>query len=1354
MTSEVIPIVMATDENYLMPTYVTIFSMFDKSNEDTAYDVYVLVPGNTNEELFKDFYELASNYKNKKINFVNMGEAFSNVKMSIQHITMPTYYRLYITEILKKYNKCIYLDCDIIVNSDLTELYDIDLSDYYIAGVPAAAYRLEPNGNKKLCDILNIPSIDHYTNAGILVFNIEKIRKEIKQSYLLSLVDSHFPSQDQDIINKVFYKGIKRIPLKYNAMVKYKILGGDARTDSKECQIYTREEIKEARSNPVIIHYADKVKPWQSYDVILSEYWWDAVNRIPESYRKAHIDTLTVTGDFKKKTIAVFGSSTTTKILSLDSKIKVNRLVGRISIPSISSSDAIKAVDDSLFSSLDDWSKRMILHDIQKTAIDDLLSIYSDYIVIDNHESRFDLVEIKFGNDIVRSTDSILLRKFLDANKIKTVKIIKVSEISDDELDRIVGEFAARVQQIYSTEKIIINELFECKEYISITGSKSKFKDANMIDHHNENSDRIAFFLRKYFSECHYIPMPKYAVGSTEKPAPDNFTVSIYDQKCRIVSNIINSNGKFTSEKEWVDDYSIINEQIIRSIEDGTYSSDAPLISIIIPVFNSQDTITQCINSAIEQTLDNIEIICIDDCSTDRSKKILKEYEKIDKRIKLISYESNLGTSKARKDGILSSRGKFIMFMDSDDYLEPHACMYLYKTITAYNTDIVSFGASIINVDQPEYKVKWMTNFIKPNLGYIENEDIFRKCFIKKEYNHILWNKIVNGDLCREAFGNISDAKYIKGNDRYAYFHISIYAKSLYGIDTKLYYYRLGSGVSNENNISESKFDTYLSEYDICKEEEAYIINKNLPRDYIVAVDLIKREIYDHSASTWVRYIPDELKSVCFSKMADKFGISSISSGFASLSDSDIELQYDTICKYCKVQSTNTIKTIGIFYHRLSNGGIERVISCLIPGFINLGYKVVLILEERDLKNDFPIPDDTVVEVIPSSKLIKKTDYYDHAKAFENVILSQKIDIVLYQAASSNYLFFDGMITKYLGKRFMVSVHEIFSQPMVLRSTDFIKKISTYRIADCIHTLNTMEMTLWQSLGINSIFIRNPLTFDIESTETSKLDSNNIAWVGRFDDYQKCFTNAIDTFEIIHERHPEVKLYLVGKGVNDAVDKRVKDYVRSKNLSDSIIIPGYSNDVGTFYLNSSIYLCTSAYETYPMVMSEAMSFGLPVVTFEMSYLELLKNSRGYLSATQKNNRELANCVIELIENDVLRHELGTESRKAIETINNDDLFVKWKNELDFISNNDDELIRNEDVSNLVKTIMIHYKAGIIKNEIVQNNPVTQVTTTQQKMVNFGDFVTLSIEYIKKHGLVNTIKITINHAYRILSNNNN
>lgn len=120
-----------------------------------------------------------------------------------------------------------------------------------------------------------------------------------------------------------------------------------------------------------------------------------------------------------------------------------------------------------------------------------------------------------------------------------------------------------------------------------------------------------------------------------------------------------------------------------------------PLISIVVPVYNVKQFLTKCLNSIISQTYSNLEIIVVDDGSTDGSATICDDYAKKDKRISVI-HKENGGLASARNAGIDVAKGTYIGFVDSDDYIEPYMYEKLLQAILKYSCNIAVCGINYV----------------------------------------------------------------------------------------------------------------------------------------------------------------------------------------------------------------------------------------------------------------------------------------------------------------------------------------------------------------------------------------------------------------------------------------------------------------------------------------------------------------------------------------------------------------------------------------------------------------------------------------------------------------------------------
>ena len=173
-------------------------------------------------------------------------------------------------------------------------------------------------------------------------------------------------------------------------------------------------------------------------------------------------------------------------------------------------------------------------------------------------------------------------------------------------------------------------------------------------------------------------------------------------------------------------------------------------ISIILPCFNVQQHVVRCLDSLRNQTLNDIEIICIDDCSTDNTVKTIKEYiiNNSTSNIRLIQKRKNSGVSAARNTGIDAATGDYIGFIDADDYVEPDFYKKLYNSAIKYKSDIAVSNICEHTLDGRKTKrTKWLKQVAK-NRQFFNHTiwcAIYKTSFLRK---HKIYNPIgiTNGE--------------------------------------------------------------------------------------------------------------------------------------------------------------------------------------------------------------------------------------------------------------------------------------------------------------------------------------------------------------------------------------------------------------------------------------------------------------------------------------------------------------------------------------------------------------------------------------------------------------------------------
>ena len=248
-----------------------------------------------------------------------------------------------------------------------------------------------------------------------------------------------------------------------------------------------------------------------------------------------------------------------------------------------------------------------------------------------------------------------------------------------------------------------------------------------------------------------------------------------------------------------------------------------PKISIIIPIYNAENYLKRCLNSVINQTLKDIEIICINDCSKDNSLEILKEYSKKDNRIKIINLKENKGESKARNIGLDNTNSEYIAFLDNDDEIDLDFYEKLYNKAIKTNSDIVKAGVDIINYDKKHQKDN-LNELIKQN-----NSKLY--------FTHYWWSAIYKSSLIKE--NNIKFLeKYEIGEDILFLNQAILNCKKLEIIDNTYYHYH------KRENSTDSKILNYEKIKSIINIREIIINNILNYEDFDKLSDKIINDIF------------------------------------------------------------------------------------------------------------------------------------------------------------------------------------------------------------------------------------------------------------------------------------------------------------------------------------------------------------------------------------------------------------------------------------------------------------------------------------------------------------------------------
>ncbi|MDQ0242548.1 glycosyltransferase EpsH [Bacillus fengqiuensis] len=268
-----------------------------------------------------------------------------------------------------------------------------------------------------------------------------------------------------------------------------------------------------------------------------------------------------------------------------------------------------------------------------------------------------------------------------------------------------------------------------------------------------------------------------------------------------------------------------------------------PKVSIIVPIYNVESYLGRCLDSLLSQSLRELEIIAVNDGSTDRSSEILKDYSERDNRIVVIEKE-NGGVSSARNTGLLQAKGQYIGFVDPDDWIDKEMYEELYQSAIHEKADIVmctyirEFGTHSkekkFNMPQKvcykneEVKLEIMRRLVGPIDEEIANPELL-------DAWGTVWSKLYRADMIKENKIHFVDLNIIGTNEDSLFnIHTFYYANTFVFLNQPYYHYWRANETSVTAGYKPNLKDQWFNLYSMI---EGFLNEKNMQRDFYLALN-------------------------------------------------------------------------------------------------------------------------------------------------------------------------------------------------------------------------------------------------------------------------------------------------------------------------------------------------------------------------------------------------------------------------------------------------------------------------------------------------------------------------------------
>lgn len=682
------------------------------------------------------------------------------------------------------------------------------------------------------------------------------------------------------------------------------------------------------------------------------------------------------------------------------------------------------------------------------------------------------------------------------------------------------------------------------------------------------------------------------------------------------------------------------------------------LISLIVPVYNVSNVLKKTLDSIHKQSLQDMEVLCIDDCSTDCSLEMLKDAAVQDSRIRVLYQEKNMGVGLARKRAVSESKGKYIMFLDGDDSLKHDACEKLAALMEQTHVDILHFGTTIKSMNNiSAEEAKKFRNFSKPYREFLERDDLYNACFQEHLFGFSLWNKIYQGDIVRKAFDNFPDVRMDIAEDLLTFFMITCFSTTYGFCDESFYIYNFGGGITGGKTITLKEMRNYAQQGDTLRCLDAFLLKYGWQEKCAKARNWICETFADAAIYNWLLGIGEAQSAEALDIIAPHFEpedlLRSCVKGLHEWGIQPRKLAEWFRGSAIVSPKKREIKTIAAYYFRAYNGGVERVMTKLASIWYDMGYRVLIITDEPENEQDYPYPNCVARVCLSDLESTEADPLTSRVVNLSKTLQEYKVDLFVSHAWCSPNLLWDILAVKLTGAAMVIHTHSLFSHGYRAQEVKFPIQTALlgiyYDLADGIVTLSDIDTAWWKLWHSRVFHTSNPVAGVYKKEHLQEVQNHDILWIGRISHEKQPFL-ALQILRIVINRVPDAVLHIVGSADDTAYFQQFKNEIERLGLTKSVIIHGYQTNVDRYYEMCRLCLFTSAYEGFLLTMVESKMNARPCVTFDLKKLDMVREGYGMRIVPQGDTAAAANAIIEILLDPTLWKELSREAYESARPI--------------------------------------------------------------------------------------------------------
>ena len=662
--------------------------------------------------------------------------------------------------------------------------------------------------------------------------------------------------------------------------------------------------------------------------------------------------------------------------------------------------------------------------------------------------------------------------------------------------------------------------------------------------------------------------------------------------------------------------------------------SPSPAVSIVMPLHNDSGTVAAALRTALDQTLRDIEVICVDDASTDATLAVVERIQGDDDRVRILRHSENRSALNARRTGVEAARAPYLLFLDGDDELDPRAAETARRAIVAADAQVLQFGVTVVDAHGQvggSYERR-----LRPRFRRLDGSDVLPGLFPADiAAQGQLWRYLFRTDLLRAAYSHIPESLSLQRvNDLPVMFLVASLASTVASIDDHLYRYHLGRGGSGHRVESLERARFYASAIDSIGAigDAVATIAASSPDPSLVTetYDGVRMWIIGYVCSQLLekgaRTIREDAVELLRSKVDEQdllaaAGLHSPRSLLA-LMDGAGRQEIGMRDPRHVMLATSTFRT----------GGVSAVIAAQARILHDAGYTVTIVARNGG-SDPRAVPAGVDFVELPGGDIVARM------KAWRTILRERSVDTVIdHQVLYTRYWPEFAIMTRAAGAATVGWLHNFVARPIY--DGDDRLAIIEQRATLLAHlvTLSPLDVAYLKLRGItHTSFAPNPpsalLTERADPRESRQRATGplRLIWWGRLEEKTKRVTELIAVGAELRSLGVDFRMTLIGPDWDDMTAKKFNALPRRRGLHDAIraVGPRHGRDLAREIDAADVFVSTSIIEGYQLTIAEAQSFGLPVFMYELPWLVLVKDNEGLVSAPQGDAARLARALAQV-----------------------------------------------------------------------------------------------------------------------------